>query len=179
MFKRALPNQSCIACFSRPLNPTASFVLGNTSLGTSLSRNSQSGPHPSSTLHSNNLCSGTSPRTIAQCSRYTHFPFRLIPESNVPSKHLNKPAHISRSYTCHPQKYSRVHHDKAQKSQVSFTWQRFFTALACHASRSRRTLRMTFASGYAWIISAANTEPAASVTAALWPISASNSLAVM
>ena len=49
---------------------------------------SQSGSQPSSTLHSRSLSCETSPRTISQCSLYTHLPQYFTPASLVPGHGL-------------------------------------------------------------------------------------------
>lgn len=106
-----------------------------------------------------------------------------MPVAILPSKARNRPGHMKRTYTCQAQKQSGLSQDSAPKTrntgQDKKTRAFALTRLRCHASMSSRWFRMTLASGYAAMSSAANTEPTASVTATEWPISASKSAAVM
>lgn len=110
--------------------------------------------------------------------RCTHFPFLAMPVSMLPSSARNKPGHMKRTYTCQAQKHSALRNDRIKSGQCPLDRMSVVVALWCHASRSLRWLRMTLASGYAPMSSAAKTDPAASVTATECPISGSKSSAV-
>ena len=172
--KPCLSRSSCVLWW----NAAASFVLGKSSFGISFPRNLHSGSQPSTTFHSSNLSGGTRPLIIAQCSRYIHFPLTSIPllsDESVQRKSRDHNILWWQWYIHHSVGWNQ-HSHTVQVSLIAV--QRFLTALACHRSRSR-TLRMTFASGYAPMSSAAKHDAAASVTATEWPNSSSNSAAVI
>lgn len=84
MFRSALLLCSCIVVPTRCIHSVVGLPLGKgTSAGPGLSRNSQSGAHPSAACHSSSRSRGKPrPRTIAICSWYTQTPL----EANEPPK---------------------------------------------------------------------------------------------
>lgn len=84
IFRSAFLLCSCMVAPTRCAHSVVGLPLGKgRSAGIGLSKNSQSGAHPSAACHSSSLSRGKpSPRTIAICSWYTQTPL----EANEPAK---------------------------------------------------------------------------------------------
>ena len=152
-------------------------MLGKSTSGTGLPRNSHKGSHPCSSLKINSRSGGVTPFTSSLCAKYPALAFCRHSSKYLGSfmhhasrlRSMWKTYRVARSSTraIGPTKVLSIFSTKGTTGLL-VALMTVLQKLSYHLSRSRST-RTTFASGYAVTSSFAKTAAGWSVQAATWP----------